>query len=127
MKKRVALITWDGLPEGEESERLLLPHLAAAGVEASIVDWNAGCDFARFDLVILRTCWDYHLRGPEFTEWLRRTALAVPVLNDIETVRWNRDKFYLRELQAQGILIAPTVFVCGNGALQSEEWQHIQS
>jgi glutathione synthase/RimK-type ligase-like ATP-grasp enzyme len=127
MKKRVALITWAGLLEGAESEQLLLPHLAAAGVEANIVDWNASCDFARFDLVILRTCWDYHLRGAEFTGWLRRTALAVPVLNDIETVLWNRDKFYLRELQAQGISIAPTVFICGNGAIRSEEWRHIRS
>jgi len=127
MKKRVALITWAGLPEGTESEQLLLPHLVAAEVEASIVDWDAACDFARFDLVILRTCWDYHLRGPEFTEWLRRTALAVPVLNDIEAVLWNRDKFYLRELQTPEILIAPTVFVCGNGSIQSEEWQQIRS
>jgi glutathione synthase/RimK-type ligase-like ATP-grasp enzyme len=127
MKKRVALITWAGLPEGAESERLLLPHLAATGVEASIVDWNVASDFARFDLVILRTCWDYHLRSTEFTEWLRRTAQVVPVLNDIETVLWNRDKFYLRELQAQGISIGPTVFVCGNGAIRPEDWQHIRS
>jgi glutathione synthase/RimK-type ligase-like ATP-grasp enzyme len=127
MKKRVALVTWAGLPEGAESERLLLPQLAAAGVEASIVDWNAASDFARFDLVILRTCWDYHLRGTEFIEWLQRTALAVQVLNGVETVLWNRNKFYLRELQTQGILIAPTVFVCGNGAIQPEEWQQIRN
>ena len=38
-RRNVALITWSGLPEGAESEQLLLPHLAAAGVEAEIVDW----------------------------------------------------------------------------------------
>ena len=127
MKKRVALVTYAGLPEGAESERLMLPYLAAAGVEASIVDWSAACDFAQFDMVILRTCWDYHLRGAEFTEWLQRIAQVVPVFNDAETVLWNRNKFYLRELQALGILIAPTVFVRGGKGIQQKEWRQVQS
>src|SRR5437764_14971676 len=54
MKKRIALITWSGLPEGAESERLLLPHLAGAGAEPHIVDWSAtDADFRQFDLVVL--------------------------------------------------------------------------
>lgn len=125
--KRVALITYAGLLDGGESERLVLPYLAAAGVEASIVDWSAACDFTQFNLVILRTCWDYHLRGTEFTGWLQRTAQTVPMLNDVETVLWNRNKFYLRELQALGIRIAPTVFVRGSEAIQAEEWRQIRS
>ena len=128
MKKRVALITWSGLPEGAESERLLLPHLAAAGVEPSIVDWRAtDDDFRRFDLVVLRSCWDYHLRGAEFAEWLRRTANAVPVLNSAKTVLWNCNKSYLKELAAMGISIAPTVFVNGSGPIASSAWQEIRS
>jgi glutathione synthase/RimK-type ligase-like ATP-grasp enzyme len=128
MKKKVALITWSGLPEGAESERLLLPHLSAAGVEAQFVDWRSrGFDFSRFDLLILRSCWDYHLCGAEFTEWLRRTANVIPVLNDVKTVLWNRNKFYLGELAAMGIEIAPTVFVNGSGAIASSAWQEIRS
>jgi glutathione synthase/RimK-type ligase-like ATP-grasp enzyme len=126
MTKKIALITYAGLLNGAESERLVLPHLAAAGVEASIVDWNAACDFAQFDLVILRTCWDYHLRGAEFTGWLQRTAQDVLILNNVETVLWNRNKLYLRELQALGIRIAPTVFVSGGESVQTEEWQHVR-
>ena len=114
MRKRLALITWSGLPQGAESERLMLPYLADAGIETQIVDWcNAGGDFSKFDLVVLRSCWDYHLRGNEFAEWLRRTAREVPILNDPETILWNLNKFYLREMPALGIEIAPTVFVNG--------------
>jgi|SRR5215831_7549267 len=128
MKKRVALITWSGLPEGAESERLLLPYLAAAGVETQIVDWRtAGVNFSQFDLVVLRSCWDYHLRGAEFTEWLQRTASSVPVLNDVKTVLWNRNKFYLVELAAMGIGIAPTIFVNGSGLISSSAWQEMRS
>ncbi len=127
MKKRLALITWSGLPDGAESERLMLPHLAAASVETEIVDWrSAGCDFSKFDLIVLRSCWDYHLRGKEFTEWLRRTARGVSILNDPETVLWNLNKFYLREMPAMGIEIAPTVFVNG-GSIPPSAWREIRN
>jgi glutathione synthase/RimK-type ligase-like ATP-grasp enzyme len=143
MKKRLALITWSGLPHGTESERLMLPHLAAASVETQIVDWrmihSSMTDFenkdarspafipSQFDLLVLRSCWDYHLRGNEFTEWVRRTARDVPILNDSETVLWNLNKFYLREMPAMGIEIAPTVFVNSGGTITSSRWQEIRS
>ena len=126
--KKVALITWSGLPEGAESERMLLPHLAAAGVEPHIVDWRTtDVSFSQFDLVVLRSCWDYHLCAAEFTEWLRRTASSTAVLNDVKTVLWNRDKFYLGELAAMGIEIAPSIFVNGSGTISSSAWQEIKS
>ena len=128
MKKRLALITWSGLPQGAESERLMLPHLAAANVETEIVDWRStDCDFSQFGLVVLRSCWDYHLRGAEFTEWLRLTASSVPVLNDLKTVLWNLNKAYLREIEELGIEIAPTVFVNGSGTIASSGLQEIRS
>jgi glutathione synthase/RimK-type ligase-like ATP-grasp enzyme len=127
MRKRLALITWNGLPEGAESERLMLPYLAATPIETEIVDWRSpSCDFRKFDLMVLRSCWDYHLRGNEFTEWLRRTGREVPILNGPETVLWNLNKFYLREMPAMGIEIAPTVFVNG-GQITSSAWREIRS
>ena len=128
MKKRLALITWSGLPHGTESERLILPHLAAAGVETEIVDWRSSShDFSKFDLIVLRSCWDYHLRVSEFIDWLQRVAQATPVLNAVDTVLWNYNKFYLREVEALGVEIAPTVFVNGTGRIASSEWHQIRS
>ena len=127
MKKRLALITWSGLPQGVESERLILPYLAAAGIEMHVVDWRSpGADFRQFDLVVLRSCWDYHLRGNEFMEWLRRIAREVPVLNDLPTVLWNQDKFYLQEMERRGIEIAPTIFATGREAIGAEERSRIK-
>lgn len=122
MKKRLALITWSGLPHGAESERLMLPHLAAANVQAEVVDWRSpNCDFSKFDLIVLRSCWDYHLRAADFIDWLHRVAQATPVLNAVDTVLWNHNKFYLREVEALCIEIAPTVFVNGIEALSAEQ------
>jgi glutathione synthase/RimK-type ligase-like ATP-grasp enzyme len=128
MKKRLALITYGGLPHGAESERLMLPYLAASGVETEIIDWrSAGYDFSQFDLIVLRSCWDYHFRAAEFVDWLQRTSRATKVLNDPETVLWNHNKFYLREVEALGIEIVPTVFVNGSGPISLSAWQEIRS
>jgi len=128
MKKHLALITYSGLPHGAESERLMLPYLAAAGVETAIVDWRStGCDFSQFDLIVLRSCWDYHLRVAEFIGWLQRVAQATPVLNPIDTVLWNHNKFYLQEVEALGIEIVPTIFVSHAKALGAEEATTIRS
>jgi glutathione synthase/RimK-type ligase-like ATP-grasp enzyme len=131
MKKRLALITWSGLPHGTESERLILPHLAAAGIQTEIVDWrSADRDFSKFDLIVLRSCWDYHLRVSEFIDWLQRVAQATPVLNVVDTVLWNYNKFYLREVEALGIEIAPTIFLTHPSGLRPEletirNWKNI--
>lgn len=94
---------------------MMLRFLAAENVEARFVDWRApDIDFRRFDLVVLRSCWDYHLHAAEFINWLRRTSRAATVLNDPETVLWNHNKFHLREVEALGVEIAPTVFVNGD-------------
>lgn len=127
MKKRLALITYSGLPYGAESERLMLPYLAVAGIETEIVDWRSNCDFSRFDLIVLRSCWDYHLRPAEFIGWLQRIAQTTPVLNAVDTVLWNHNKFYLREVEALGIEIAPTIFVSGSDSIEPDVWREIKS
>jgi len=129
--KRIALITWSGLPDGAESERLMLPHLAAARVEAQFVDWRStDCDFSKFDLIVVRSCWDYHLRVTKFIGWLQGVAQATPVLNPIDTVLWNHNKFYLQEVEALGIEIVPTIFVSHVKELNAEQatlrsWRNI--
>jgi glutathione synthase/RimK-type ligase-like ATP-grasp enzyme len=130
--KHVALITWAGLPEGAESEQLLLPLLAASGVDAQMIDWrDASINFSKFDLIVLRSCWDYHLRFQEFADWLHRIKRVVTVLNDVDTVLWNSNKFYLRELQERGIQIAPTCFlnaretVTQDQVARTESWEKV--
>lgn len=127
MKKRLALITFGGLPQGTDGERLMLPHLAEAGIETEIVDWRStGCDFSKFDLIVLRSCWDYHLRAAEFIDWLRRVEQVTPILNTINTVLWNHSKFYLGEVEAMGIETAPTIFVREGEALSEPEQMTIR-
>jgi glutathione synthase/RimK-type ligase-like ATP-grasp enzyme len=128
MNRQVALITWAGLSHGAESEQLLLPLLAASGIDARMVDWrDTAVDFSEFDLIVLRSCWNYHLHASEFTEWLLRTKRVATVLNKVDTVLWNSNKFYLRELEKRRIQIAPTCFVSSGEEFDHRYLQKIQS
>ncbi|MFU8875619.1 ATP-grasp domain-containing protein [Micromonospora sp. SL4-19] len=83
-----------------------LRHRGVA-VEAAIWD-DPAVDWSRYDLVVLRSPWDYALRRDEFVAW----AQTVPrLVNPADVVRWNTDKRYLGELSAAGVPTVPTVWV----------------
>ncbi|HEX8348719.1 MAG TPA: hypothetical protein VF598_02040 [Hymenobacter sp.] len=70
---------------------------------------NPTVDWASYELVLLKSPWDYFDRISEFYRWLDRLEnLGVRMLNPIKTVRWNADKQYLRDLAAAGVSIVPT-------------------
>lgn len=89
----------------------LVASLHARGVEAASLDWHdPAVDWASWDLVVLRSPWDYAQHAAEFAAWLDRTDAATRVLNAPELVRWNMDKHYLAELEAAGITVIPTSY-----------------
>jgi glutathione synthase/RimK-type ligase-like ATP-grasp enzyme len=106
---RVALATCSEIPDLDPDDRLLLPALAALGIDCVPVVWDddAG-DWDRFDLVVLRSTWDYAERRDEFLRWARS---LLRVLNDVPLLEWNTDKRYLTDLEAGGVPIVPTAFV----------------
>ncbi|WBB75468.1 hypothetical protein O7602_08135 [Micromonospora sp. WMMD1128] len=108
-KPRVALVTCAALPDLDPDDRLVLGPLAARGVTADIAVWDdPTVDWAAYDLVVLRSPWDYALRRDEFVAWAR----TVPALtNPADVVAWNTDKRYLAELSAAGVPTVPTVWI----------------
>ena len=90
---------------------LLLPALAARGADAAAVVWHdAAVDPASFDLLVIRSPWDYPERPAEFAAWLDRAERATRVVNAPDTMRWNLDKTYLRDLEGAGIRVVPTTY-----------------
>jgi glutathione synthase/RimK-type ligase-like ATP-grasp enzyme len=106
---RVALATCAELPEGDEDFPALIAAMAEAGIEAEPAVWDAQVDWALFDLVVLRSTWDYAERRDAFLAW----AESLPqVLNTLPVLEWNTDKErYLTDLAAAGVPIVPTEFV----------------
>jgi glutathione synthase/RimK-type ligase-like ATP-grasp enzyme len=103
---RVALATCAEVPAGDEDAAPLIEALAARGVEAAPAVWDDGAvEWAEFDLVVVRSTWDYPDRRDEFLAW----AESVPrVLNSPAVLRWNTDKRYLATL---GVETVATVFL----------------
>ena len=94
------------MPDGDEDAPALIEALAAHAVEATPAVWDGeNVDWSRFDLVVVRSTWDYPHRREAFLAW----AEALPrVLNAPEVLRWNTDKRYLTTLHVNAI---PTVFL----------------
>ena len=114
---RLALATCSAVPDLYEEEREIVPRLQARGVDARAVVWSdASVEWASFDAVVIRSTWDYFERFEEFRAWLARIERSgVALHNPLPLVRWNSDKLYLRDLEAKGVPVVPTVF-CEKGA-----------
>ncbi len=95
------------LPDGRPDDRLLAAELARGGAAASFPVWDdPAVDWDGFDLVVIRSAWDYAPRRDEFIAWAE--ARGDRLRNPPEVVRWNSDKRYLAELAAAGLPVAPT-------------------
>lgn len=101
---RLGIATCRPLPEPDVDEELTLAAFRNRGIEAEMVDWHTQSG-AGFDLLLIRSTWDYPLLLNEFRDWV--TNVPVPLLNPAEVVLWNLDKRYLVELD---LPIVPTVF-----------------
>ncbi len=60
------------------------------------------------EVVVVRSCWDYHRRPREFLAVLEGIVAAVWLENELELVRWNLSKTYLRDLEMRGVPTVPT-------------------
>jgi hypothetical protein len=120
---QVALATHAGLPALADDDRLLMAALGARNVDASPAVWtDHRVDWGRFSCVVVRSCWDYHLRPAAFHEWIDRLEReGVPIWNQPATIRWNADKRYLRDLAARGVPTVPTAWVEQGDAVSLHE------
>ncbi len=106
---RIALATCLALPDLDEEDAPLVPALPEAGMEGVPVVWNdPDVDWGAYDLVVVRTTWDYPNKIGAFLEWADRVAAIRPLWNSAAMLRWNTDKRYLGELADRGVPIVPT-------------------
>lgn len=105
---RIAWASGAAFAAGDADLPLLAAAADRAGTTSEVVVWDdPAVDWEAFDLVVVRSCWDYVPRRAEFLAW----AAAVPRLaNPAPVLRWNTDKTYLRELEAAGVAIVPTAW-----------------
>jgi O-ureido-D-serine cyclo-ligase len=108
---RIVLVTAIAAHAVDDDMPSLLRALHAAGVHADVRAWDdPTVSWARYDIALLRSTWDYTMRFAEFMAWCEATSKVTRLLNPLEVVRWNTDKRYLAQLESIGIPIVPTDF-----------------
>jgi len=108
--RRVAFLTL-GDPTGFViDDDLAIMPLARRGWQVETFAWNrSGVDWRRYDLVVIRSTWDYQHHAEKFLEVLEKIEQSgVRLENGSEIARWNMPKTYLRDLASRGIDIVPT-------------------
>ncbi|HEU0225550.1 MAG TPA: hypothetical protein VFR29_08945 [Steroidobacteraceae bacterium] len=109
--KRVAFLTL--AEQGDfviDDERAVAP-LAARGIAVETLPWNQpDVDWSRYDLVVIRSTWDYQHHGLAFLETLDAIESVTRLHNSSAITRWNMAKTYLKDLAARGVPTVPTIW-----------------
>lgn len=129
---RIALATCLRLPEPDPDAPLLAAALTARGHPPTLAAWDdPAVDWASFDLVVLRSTWNYHRQPAAFLAWVDRVAGLTRLENPAPLVRRNAHKGYLLDLAARGLPVIPTALLrAGSGerlaaVLAREGWREV--
>lgn len=101
---------------------LVHPHLQKLGWEVQTIPWQADTDWNQFDLVVVRSPWDYQAHLEAFISVLEKIeASRARLLNPLSLMRWNMHKDYLFELEQKGVQLVPTLRIAQ--LTEREIWQ----
>ena len=104
---RVAVATCRGVDVDPDSP-FLLDALNDVGLKAELTVWDdPSVDWASYDLVVIRSTWDYWSRRAEFLAWAKSIK---HLFNPYPVIEYSTDKHYLADLEKHGLKIIPSHF-----------------
>ncbi len=97
----------------ESEDELLLRYFKQKGVDATVEVWDdPQVAWETYDIVMIKSAWDYFDKPEAFRTWLAdMEERQINLYNPVPVLRWNMDKIYLREMEADGIAVIPTVWM----------------
>lgn len=107
----IAFVTYAKVPDFTIDDSLLAHYLSQRNIVVTPAPWDdASIDWHQFDVIILRSTWDYFERPVEFNQWLDSLLpLSDKILNPLSVVKWNQDKRYFDDFSSRGIELPPYV------------------
>ena len=115
---KIALLSCQRWPDVLEKECAFAKEFPES-MEVEVVVWDdPSVNWTDYNYLIFRTIWDYFEFPNEFSAWLDVLKKQnIQTLNPLSIIERNQHKFYLQDLQNQGIDIIPTVFISKNTGL----------
>ena len=106
----VVFATCRSMPGYQPDDAPIAAALEARGCTVTPAAWNESFEpFARADLVVVRSTWDYFEHAEAFEAWLRRLqSVSGVVCNAPSLMLWNSNKKYLLDLAERGAPLPPT-------------------
>ena len=122
--KQCAFLSMDSLEGYVNDDALAEQALREEGWEVKAISWrNTHVDWNFFDIIVIRSTWDYHNEPEHFLEALETIDASNSRLeNPLSIVRWNIDKGYLRDLEHRGVYTVPTCW--GTNLTREEVFLH---
>jgi SAM-dependent methyltransferase len=109
--KNCAFLTLDERGDFVIDDEHAIGPLADIGWRVSTVSWRqTEVPWEHFDVVIIRSTWDYWNDVPDFLEVLARIDRESRLANALDIVHWNLAKTYMVDLEGKGVGIVPTIW-----------------
>jgi glutathione synthase/RimK-type ligase-like ATP-grasp enzyme len=120
--KHCAFLTLDTRGDFVIDDEHAIAPLEAIGWRVSTVSWRqTRMPWNEFDVVIIRSTWDYWNDVPSFLDVLARINRETRLVNSLDLVHWNLSKTYMRDLEGNGVTIVPTLWA---DHLQADSFGH---
>jgi glutathione synthase/RimK-type ligase-like ATP-grasp enzyme len=117
LPRKIGFVTCAEHRDLVDDDLILAAALERRGAKVVPLVWTetapeaTGCD-----LLLLRSCWDYHLRPEAFLSWVNEASRYAYLVNSAEIVRWNMDKRYLRDIEEHGFAVPKTISIAKGGS-----------
>lgn len=108
---KLCFLSMDDLDGYVADDDLAIEPLSTLGIDVDTLSWRQTArDWAEFDLIVIRTPWDYQRDAERFLDVLDAIESKTTLANPAAVARWNFDKHYLLELQHEGIDVVSTIW-----------------
>ena len=108
---KIVVVNSLAFAEHDPEAPLVVQALDETGVHAELQPWDADVSWGGYDLVVVRSPWDYFTRLDEFLTWVEQVAAQTRIVNPAAVIRWNSHKGYLAEMATQGVPVLPTLML----------------
>ncbi|HRK74170.1 MAG TPA: hypothetical protein PLL64_07835, partial [Rhodothermales bacterium] len=102
---RCAFLSIEDLSKYVCDDELVIQYLQEHDWEIETIPWRKReVNWFAFDLVVVRSTWDYQSAPKAFFATLKEIEkTGVPLLNSLALVEWNLEKTYLQDIENAGI------------------------
>ncbi len=120
---KIAIATCAGRDDAAAADAPLIAALEALDAEVKSCVWNdSRLSWHRFDAVVVRTTWDWHIDVAAFGNWIQRVSPRTKLLNSPQTLGWGLDKRFLLDLAASDVSVVPTLALVEPDAPRVRQW-----